>query len=78
MGDFSLQDTIGLALGSWAAIEKSKVDARLAQSREQIYAYEQAMKSSAVNAAGNQADSSKWVGLAVLAGLGLAVYLVVR
>lgn len=77
MAEFSLQDTIGLALGSWAAVEKAKQEARLAASREQIYAYEQAMKSSA-QADAPKTDTSKWIGLAVVAGLGLAVYLVVR
>lgn len=76
MGDFSLNDTVGTLLDVYRAREQAKLDLRLAQSREQVAAYDLAARY-----ANPQADAQampQWLpllGLGLLAGL---VYVAVK
>lgn len=74
MGDFSLNDTIGQALAAWTAVEQNKLSARLAQSREQVAAYDIASRSTAPE---TRAMPS-WLPVVGLAALGLVVFVLVK
>lgn len=76
MGDFSVQDTIGMLLGAYTAREQAKIDARMTASREQMAAYDQAWRLQQQQP--EDAGLSKWLPLAGLLGLGLVVYLVAK
>jgi hypothetical protein len=77
MGDFSLQDTIGAALGAWSQREQAKIDSRLIESREQVFAYEQAARSSNTQAYGG-GSMPQWLPLVGFGLLGLVVYMAVK
>lgn len=74
MGDFSLNDAVGSALAAWSAVEYSKQQSRLAQSREQAVAYDLASKS---QAAAPQAMPA-WLPVAGMVMVGLVVYMVAK
>lgn len=76
MADFSLSDTVGQALAAWTAVEQNKFNARLAQSREQIAAYDATARSQAQAAAATAMPA--WVPVAGLVVVGLLVYVAVR
>ena len=76
MGDFSVNDAIGAALAAWSQREQAKIDARLVQSREQMLAYEQPVRSSNVQA--ETGTASKWIPLVGLGLLWLVVYVAVK
>lgn len=70
-------DLIGKGLETYSKIEQGKIDARLAASREQAYAYEQAARSAAQNAP--TSSTPAWVLPAVgFAVLGIVVYMVAK
>ena len=78
MAEFSVQDTIGQLLGVYSAREQAKIDARLAASREQIAAYDQASKSQAAAAATTANKVPGWaVALGVVA-VGGVLFVVLR
>lgn len=70
-------DLIGEGLRTYSALEQAKIDARLAASREQYYAYEQASRSAA--AVQQAAPMPAWV-LPVLGlgALGLVVWVIAK
>ncbi len=77
MGDFSLNDVVGQALAAWSANEQNKFNARLAQSREQIAAYDATARSQA-QAAANGGTMPAWVPLVGLGLVAVVVYVAVR
>lgn len=77
MGDFSLNDTVGTLLDVYRAREQAKLDMRLAQSREQVAAYDMAARYA--NAQAGQASAMpQWLPLVGVGLLGLIVYAVVK
>lgn len=72
MDGLNLKDLIGAGLDAYKTREQSKVDARLASTREQMAAYELATRASAVNLPVAVSDN-KWL---ILAGVGVAAVVV--
>lgn len=75
MGDFSINDTVGALLDAYRLREQAKLDARLAQSREQMIAYEQAARSSAQAA---PSAMPQWLPLVGLGLVAVVVYVAVK